>query len=70
MSSESSHVFPSAKIPKGTDRYAPWVEATNRALQILKTVNVDDIREPSLLNILAQRNDPNDVTISHGSDAS
>ena len=46
------------------------LEATNIALQILKTVNVDDIREPSLLNILAQRNDPNEVTIGHGNDAS
>jgi hypothetical protein len=37
---------------------------------MLKTVSVDDIREPSRLNILAQRNDPNEVPISHGSDAS
>jgi hypothetical protein len=35
---------------------------------MLKTVNVDDIRESSHLNILAQRNDPNEVPISHGSD--
>jgi hypothetical protein len=70
MSSESSHVLLSARIPKEADRYAPWVEATNTALQILKTVNVDNIREPSHLNILAQCNDPNEVSISHGSDAS
>ena len=63
-SSQLSHVPLSVKIPKETDRYAPWVEATNNALQMLKTVHVDDIREPSLLNILAQRNDPNE-----GSDA-
>jgi hypothetical protein len=68
--SHSSHVLLSAQIPRETDRYAPWVEATNIALQILKTVDVDDIREPSHLNILAQRNDPNEVTICHGSDES
>ena len=70
MSSESSHVLLSARIPKETDRYAPWVKVTNTALRILKTVNVDNIRGPSPLNILAQRNDPNEVTISHGSDIS
>jgi hypothetical protein len=37
---------------------------------MLKTVSVDEIREPSRLNILAQRNDPNEVPISHGSDTS
>src|SRR5258708_6856984 len=70
MSSESSYILLSAEIPKETDRYARWVEATNIALQILKTIAVDDIREPSLLNILAQRNDPNEVPIRHESDAS
>jgi hypothetical protein len=37
---------------------------------MLKTVNVDDIWEPSHLNILTQRNDPNEVPISHGSNES
>jgi hypothetical protein len=37
---------------------------------MLKTVNVDDIRETSHLNILAQRNDPNEVDIYHESDES
>ena len=67
---ESSHVLPSAKVSNETDRYAPWVEATNIALHILKTVHVDHIREASPLNILAQRNDPNEVPISHGYDKS
>ena len=63
-SSEVSHVLLSAKISKETDRYAPWVNT------ILKTVRVDDIRKPSPLNILAQRNDPNQLPIRHGSDKS
>jgi len=67
---ESPHVLLSAEIPKETDHYAPWVEATNAALDVLKTVHVENIREPSLLNILAQRNDLNEVPISHGSDES
>lgn len=64
----SLNVLLSLKIPKEADRYAPWVAASNIVLQILKTVNVDGIREPSRLNILAQRNDPNHATTRHGSD--
>jgi len=63
-----SHILLSAEIPKETDRYGPWVEVTNIALQILKTVNVDDIWEPSLLNILVQHNDSNQVTTSNERD--
>ena len=55
--SESSHVVLSVKISKEADHFAPWVEAAKIALKILKIINVDDIREPSLLNIPAQRND-------------
>ena len=70
MSSEASHILLSARISKETDRYRPWVEAANTALQILKTIHVDNIRKPSPLNILAQRNDPNRLPIHHGSDQS
>jgi len=70
MGFESSNVLLSVKCSKEADRYAPWVEASNIALQILKTVNVDDIRGASPLNILAQRNDLNEVPTSHGSDGS
>jgi hypothetical protein len=70
MRFESFHILLSAELEKEADRYAPWVEATNVALDILKTVDVENIRKPSLLNILAQRNDPNEVPISHGSDGS
>lgn len=70
MSFQSSHALPSANIPKEADRYAPWVEATNDALDMLRTIIVDGMWKPSRLDIIMQCNDPNKVPISHGSDKS